>query len=246
MSESHPVLYSYRRCPYAMRARMGLYLSGVQVEQREIEFWDKPASMLQASPKGTVPVLVLPDGRVVEESFDIMLWALSQRDTYQWLDSKGELPVEQAALVAQCDHEFKTHLDHYKYADRLPEKPAKDYRAQGENFLQQLEDRLQTNRNQTGGQYLFGTEISLADIAIFPFIRQFAHVDKDWFATANYPALRQWLRQQMEADYFKAIMKNRPKWEAGHVPLWLDEPELMTKDQFRKKAQGMDGESKSH
>lgn len=246
MSDSHPVLYSYRRCPYAMRARMGLYLSEIQVEQREIEFWDKPASMLQASPKGTVPVLVLPDGRVVEESFDIMLWALPQRDTYQWLNSNGDLPSEQSALVGQCDEEFKPHLDHYKYADRFPQKSAKAYRALGEHFLQQLEDRLQANLCQTDEQYLFGAHISLADIAIFPFIRQFAHVDKEWFATAGYPALRQWLMQQMEADYFKAIMKNRPKWEAGHVPLWLDEPELMTKDQFRKKAQGMDGKSKSH
>lgn len=246
MSESHPVLYSYRRCPYAMRARMGLYLSGVQVEQREIEFWDKPASMLKASPKGTVPVLVLSDGTVVDESFDIMRWALSQQDTYQWLDSNGDLPLEQLALVRQCDEEFKIHLDHYKYADRYPEKPAKEYRAQGELFLQQLEDRLQNNIHQGGGRYLFGTEISLADIAIFPFIRQFVHVDKEWFAIAGYPALRQWLLQQMESDYFKAVMKNRPKWEVGHVPLWLDEPELMTKDQFRKKAQGMDGGSKSH
>ncbi|QBZ82326.1 glutathione S-transferase-like protein [Hydrogenovibrio crunogenus] len=239
MSESHPVLYSYRRCPYAMRARMGLYLSGVQVEQREIEFWDKPASMLTASPKGTVPVLVLQDDSVVEESFDIMLWALSQRDTYQWLDSKGDLPSEQSALVEQCDEEFKPHLDHYKYADRFPEKSAKHYRAQGERFLQHLEDQLQENTHQAGDRYLFGAKVSLADIAIFPFIRQFAHVDKEWFAAASYPALRQWLIQLMESNYFKAIMKNRPKWEVGHVPLWLDEPDLMTKDQFRKKAQGL-------
>ncbi|RUM91572.1 MAG: glutathione S-transferase [Thiomicrospira sp.] len=240
MSDSHPVLYSYRRCPYAMRARMGLYLSEIQVEQREIEFWDKPVSMLEASPKGTVPVLVLPDGAVEEESFDIMLWALSQRDTHQWLESNGEPPAEQSDLVKQCDEEFKPHLDQYKYADRFPEYPASYYRAQGEVFLQQLENQLQTNKkDKVTGYYLFGTDISLADIAVFPFIRQFAHVDKDWFATAGYPALRQWLMQQMESDYFKAIMKNRPKWEVGHVPLWLDEPELMTKDQFRNKAQGV-------
>lgn len=238
MSEIHPILYSYRRCPYAMRARMGLYLSEIQVEQREIEFWDKPESMLEASPKGTVPVLVLPDAQVVEESFDIMLWALSRKDPYKWLDSKGEIPSEQAALVQRCDYEFKAHLDHYKYADRFPEKSATYYREQGESFLQRLEAQLQESIKQAKGKYLFGVEVSLADIAIFPFIRQFAHVDKDWFATSNYPALRQWLSQLMEADYFKAIMKNRPKWEAGHMPLWLDEPELTTKDQFRKKAQG--------
>jgi len=232
---SHPVLYSYRRCPYAMRARMAIYVSGLQVEQREIQFWNKPELMLAASPKGTVPVLVLPTGEVLEESRDIMLWALQQSDPLNWLAHDKEA---MEALVVKCDEEFKVHLDHYKYADRHPEFAQEHYRQQGEVFLQQLETRL-SKAGVKGEEGLFSSGVSWADIAIFPFIRQFVNVDKDWFATASYPLLRHWLAVLLEKPFFGAVMKNRPPWQTEHHALWLDEPTLQTKDQFRLKAQGL-------
>lgn len=229
--ENHPVLYSYRRCPYAMRARVGLYLCGVQVEQREIVFWDKPESMLQASPKGTVPVLILPNGEVIDESRDILTWAVNQTGLAEnkLLPSakKGEINN----WIDENDEQFKEWLDKYKYADRYPENEQSYYRFQGEIFLAKLEEALNNH------DYLVSNELTLADVALFPFIRQFVHVDKTWFASANYPKLKVWLDCHLSADYFKAIMKNRPVWQEEFEPLWLDEPELETRDQFQKKAQ---------
>ncbi|NPA72618.1 MAG: glutathione S-transferase [Gammaproteobacteria bacterium] len=251
--EPFPVLYSYRRCPYAMRARMSIVAAGEQralkVEQREIVFWDKPADMLAASPKGTVPVLVLPSGEVIEESLDIMLWALTQgKGAYQIAGGDARLPehAEAMQLIRQCDDEFKVHLDHYKYADRFPEASQTVYRTQGEEFLEQLEALLVKGQSvemiasdsikQPGLPGLLHGQSSFVDLAIFPFVRQFAHVDKTWFAAAHYPCLRAWLAAYMDSDMFKSVMKNRPVWESNHAPLWVDEPELQTKDQFRVKA----------
>ncbi len=223
---NYPILYSYRRCPYAMRARLAIYFSGVKVEQREIVFWDKPELMLQASPKGTVPVLVLPSGEVVDESWDIMQWALRESDL---------LPAGQKDQInhwlQQNDFEFKGHLDAYKYPDDFPEVEQSQARQSGEKFLLKLENQLQSST------YLLGEELSIVDLAIFPFIRQFAHVDKIWWQSANYPALKTWLNKHLESDYFKAVMKNRPVWQEGHQPLFVNEPDLQTKDQFRKKAE---------
>ncbi|MBO1923935.1 glutathione S-transferase [Thiomicrorhabdus sp. 6S3-12] len=227
-----PVLYSYRRCPYAMRARLALYFSGIQVEQREIVFWDKPDEMLAASAKGTIPVLLLPGGEVLDESWDIMCWALK--------DKMGKSPlypqdVQQQqllmALIEENDTSFKANLDAYKYPEQFPEIPAEQARAQGELFLRTLEACLQNSR------YLLGDSLTIADLAIFPFVRQFAHVDKAWFTQAAYPALQAWLHRHLDSGYFKAVMKNRPVWRRGHQPLWLDEAELQTRDQFRQKAE---------
>ena len=228
--DKHPVLYSYRRCPYAMRARIGIYLSGIQVEQREIVFWDKPEVMLQASPKGTVPVLVLSDGQVIDESRDILFWAIQNR-----LDGEqGLLPARHLTeinrWIDENDDFFKLWLDKYKYSDRFPEQPQSHYREKGEVFLQSIEQALAKS------VYLLGNNLTVADIALFPFVRQFSNVDKKWFAEANYPHLKRWLERHLKADYFLAIMKNRPVWEPGHKALWLDEPDLATKDQFRVKA----------
>jgi len=167
-----PILYSYRRCPYAMRARMALHYAQVQVEIREISFGNKPKHMLEVSPKGTVPVLVLTDGQVIDESLDVMRWALAQRDSEDWLLQKNpELQANAFALIAENDGAFKQALDHYKYAVRFPENPPEFYRTQGEAFLQKLELSLDQNH------YLLGQHQSIADIAIFPFIRQFSSVD---------------------------------------------------------------------
>lgn len=202
-----PILYSYRRCPYAMRARMALDDAGIAVEIREVSLKQKPPHMLLVSPKGTVPVMVLPDGRVLEQSLDIMRWALQQRDASSWLDCD----MEQAMLlVAENDGTFKQHLDRYKYADRFPEYPSEHYRAQGEIFLAKLEQYLQ------GDDFLLGDAIRFADIAIFPFIRQFAAVDPVWFESACYPRLKLWLQYFIESELFQRIMVKYPTYiEAG-------------------------------
>ncbi|MDX1347142.1 MAG: glutathione S-transferase [Thiomicrorhabdus chilensis] len=228
--DKHPVLYSYRRCPYAMRSRMAIYLAGLQVEQREIVFWDKPEPMLQASPKATVPVLVLEDGCVIEESREIMEWALHKVDV-PWVSQQAETLERMNAWIDENDGDFKHWLDRYKYADRFPEQSKVYYRQRGERFLAKLEEALQ---NQS---YLIGEQMSMADLAVFPFIRQFANVDKVWFAESGYEAVRAWLHKLLGEDFFAAVMKNRPVWQAIHVALWVNEPDLQTRDQFLAKAE---------
>jgi glutathione S-transferase len=197
-----PILYSYRRCPYAMRARMALHYSGIEVDIREIALREKPAAMLAASPKGTVPVLVLPDGTVIDESLDIMRWALAQRDPHAWLKNV----TDSEALIVENDGSFKQALDRYKYAERFPEYPQQTYRAQGERLLSQLETQLQQHA------HLLGAEPRLADIAIFPFVRQFTAVDPMWWEASPYPALRAWLAHWVESALFDSIMQKHPVW----------------------------------
>lgn len=198
-----PILYSYRRCPYAMRARMALKYAGIALEIREIALRDKPVEMLRVSPKATVPVLVLVDGKVIEQSLDIMQWALQQQDKDGWLIADSELTQQ---LITENDSSFKQALDKYKYAIRFPEQPAEVYRAQGEVFLQRLEVSLSRS------QFLMGNQITLADIAIFPFIRQFSGVDIIWFETATYPNLKLWLKTLIESELFTSIMQKQPAY----------------------------------
>ena len=200
-----PILYSYRRCPYAMRARMALKLAEVAVEIREISLREKPAHMLQVSPKATVPVLVLTDGSVIEESIEIMLFALK---THALADN---IHAEVIALILQNDTDFKQALDAYKYPERFPPQSQLVYRQQGEVFLRQLENLLQQNT------YLFDATPTFADYAIFPFVRQFSAVDVVWFDgfnqdSANYPKLRTWLKSLVESDLFKSVMKKQPTY----------------------------------
>ena len=211
----HPILYSFRRCPYAIRARLAIARSGLSVELREVVLKDKPAEMLKASPKGTVPVLVLPastekEGRVIDESRDIMRWALRQNDPDNWLcgDDPGLL-WQAEALIQENDFVFKQHLDRYKYFERYPDRPQSNYREQCEVTLIKLERLLEQHR------YLVGESCSIADIAIFPFIRQFAHVDREWFYRAPYPALQRWLDQHLNAELFLSVMKKYPPWQPG-------------------------------
>lgn len=198
-----PVLYSYRRCPYAMRARMALKYADIAVEIREISLKDKPKSMLQVSPKATVPVLVLDNGNVLEQSMDIMDWALQQSDKGRWLSVDSE---HSQALIAENDGSFKQALDKYKYAIRFPEQSAETYRQQGEVFLQKLEGLLNQN------SYLLAEHISIVDVAIFPFIRQFASVDAIWFETAPYPKLKHWLQSLISTELFQSIMEKQPTY----------------------------------
>lgn len=208
-----PILYSFRRCPYAMRARLALSASGQSVELREIVLRDKAPEMLEASPKGTVPVLVLTDGTVIEESIDIINWALSIDDLEGWLGfSETEMEVMRA-LIVEADGPFKDALDRYKYENRFDGVVAKEQRDIAVPFLQIL-DGLIGNQD-----FLFGNQFSLADGAILPFVRQFAHVDKDWFWSQDWSNLIRWLDAFLESERFSAIMEKYPKWQAGDEPV---------------------------
>lgn len=209
-----PVLYSFRRCPYAMRARLAIKYSGVQVELREIVLRNKPQAMLDISPKATVPVLQLPNGDVIDESWDIALWATALSDLAGLCGDNQQLEAA-IALVHSNDHEFKPQLDRYKYADRHPEHSAAYYRQQADGFLQSLDGLLAKNN------YLLGDSISLADIGIFPFIRQFAHVDLDWFRGLPHLHLIKWYEQQIKSDVFVNIMKKYPVWSQNDTVIVL-------------------------
>ncbi|HSR02425.1 MAG TPA: glutathione S-transferase [Methylophilaceae bacterium] len=199
-----PILYSYRRCPYAMRARMALRYAGIGVEIREISLRDKPKHLSTVSPKATVPVLVLPDGQVIDESLDIMDWALNQQD----LDGWRQINLEAAkTLIAENDGTFKQALDAYKYADRHPEKTKVEHRQDGEVFLSKLEGKLATH-----GDFLFGQLPTMADVAIFPFIRQFKGVDSQWFESSPYPKLNNWLNSLINSKLFISIMVKHPTY----------------------------------
>ena len=193
-------LYSFRRCPYAMRARMALRYSGVELSIVEVSLKAKPAEMLALSSKGTVPVLNV-DGRVIDESLEIMRWALAQNDPQDWLlkdDPQGQLTI--AALIEANDQSFKVHLNRYKYAERYPEHAMAFYRAEGEVFLRKLDEMLD------GHACLLADHPTLADVALMPFVRQFAHVDREWFAQTPYRRLQAWLQRFIESQLFTSIM----------------------------------------
>ncbi len=208
------ILYSFRRCPYAMRARLALKYAGVKVELREIDLNNPPAELIAISEQATVPVLHLSDGRVIDESWDIVQWAVKQNDPDLWLDENEQHLTESEMLIEMNDYSFKQDLDHYKYADRYPEHPMEYYREQGEDFLQELEERLNSTR------FLLSDQLSIADIGIFPFVRQFAMVDMDWFDQAPYPKLQQWLSgftgsDASEAQLFSSVMEKHEIWKQG-------------------------------
>ena len=202
-----PILYSFRRCPYAMRARMALVASGAVVELREVLLKDKPPELVAASPKATVPVLVLSDCRVIEESLDVMQWALVQSDPLGWLEGTAL----DSDWISECDGDFKHWLDCYKYAERYPEHTAEDYRQKAESFIQKLEDRLSVS------DWMGGGAADAVDVALFPFIRQFAGVDPSWWQSAPYPSVRRWLENWLNSALFSAIMAKYPRWESGQA-----------------------------
>ncbi|HHL31569.1 MAG TPA: glutathione S-transferase [Oceanospirillales bacterium] len=193
------ILYSFRRCPYAIRARMALAYAGIDYQHREILLKDKPQSMLDYSAKATVPVLIVKD-RVVDESLDIMLWAVAQNDVDGWMQKQPLLE-----LVQLCDEKFKPQLDKYKYADRY-EHSREYYRQQSMWFLSLLDQQLATSKQ------LFSDKISLADVAIFPFIRQYAFVDKPWFDYTEFKNLQSWLAGHLHSGLFMTVMKKLPLW----------------------------------
>lgn len=213
-AETLPALYSFRRCPYAMRARLAIAASGAAVELREVVLRDKPEELLSASPKGTVPVLIKTQGEVIDESYDIMWWALDHLEPDNAFRSATEQHADQVnEWVNRNDTEFKPWLDRYKYADRFPEHPMEYYRNQCENWFKTLNERLA----ETGGYIATNTE-TLADLALLPFIRQCAHVDKVWFDQLPYNNLQRLLKDFLSSNRFMSIMSKYPRWQAGDSP----------------------------
>jgi len=184
---------------------MAIAYAGIEVGLREVVLKDKPAAMLEASSKGTVPVLIETNGRVIDESLDVMAWALDQHDSDHWLSGEGL----QDPLIDSCDNTFKHWLDRYKYAVRFPEHSEQWYREQGELFLDHLEHLLTHHR------YLRSDSLSAVDIAVMPFVRQFAGVDTNWWSERPYPRVATWLEQLLESDLFKSVMKKYSQWQDG-------------------------------
>lgn len=206
------LLYTFRRCPYAMRARLALAVADIDVEVREILLAKKPAAFLTLSPKGTVPVLQLDSGPLLEESLDIMRWALNENDPQGWLETA---PIDDVlALIATNDGPFKSHLDRYKYPTRYDDADPVKERVSAVERLLPLEKRL------SKAHYLFGEKISLADAAIFPFVRQFANVEPERFAQ-ELPALERWRQGWQSSTLFKRIMPKLPAWKPGDEPTFF-------------------------
>ncbi len=216
-ANSLPVLYTFRRCPYAMRGRMALSISGVQFEWREILLRDKPDQMLEASAKGTVPTFVFPDGKVIDESLDLMLWALSQNDPEEWLPINAMDRAVTYEMIERNDGPFKGHLDRYKYATRYENVDEIEHRTAGFDTILDLENRLS---NQS---YLSGEKMGLVDYAIFPFIRQFRVADRNWFDKQNIPHVHKWLNAAMTSEIFEKIMVKRHPWKEGDQPILYPE-----------------------
>jgi len=208
-----PVLYSFRRCPYAMRARMAVAVSRQVCELREVVLAHKPTELLQASPKGTVPVLVLADGTVIDQSLDIMRWALLAHDPEHWLPTTEAAWERTQAWIAENDGPFKQALDRYKYPHRYALPDGLEHRAAGALFLQSLDATLRTHA------YLAGPQFGLADAALAPFVRQFAHTDALWFSQQTWPALQAWLAQFEQSPVYLRTMDKVPAWVTGQSAL---------------------------
>lgn len=208
---SLPILYSFRRCPYAMRARMGLMISEQSIELREIILRNKPVAMIAVSPKATVPVMILGDGHVIDQSIDILYWALSQNDPRNWLAHQNAA----AEMIAQSDGPFKTALDRYKYYTRYDDADPIIERAKALDILTQWNEIIGDKGCFFGEDKRGG----LADHAIFPFVRQFANHDRIWFDEQSIPHIHQWLHAHISGDLFTSIMDKYPPWQEGDNPI---------------------------
>lgn len=223
MSDQLPILYSFRRCPYAIRARLALAISNQACELREVVLKNKPQGLLKASPKGTVPVLVLPSSRVgqgspnmngqavrvLEESLDIMHWALERNDPGAWLHPSHGTHADMLVLIAECDGPFKHALDRCKYPSRYPGEDAQAERARAMAWLQKLQGCLSVQ------PHLFGVHATLADMAIAPFVRQFAGIDASWWSAQPWPHLQAWLAQWQCSALLASVMHKLPAWVDG-------------------------------
>ena len=210
-----PILYSFRRCPYCMRAHMALKQAGIQVELREVKLSDMSEEALAVSPDETVPVLVLADGTALDESWEIVKWALLQNDPDNWLGDNSALLLDAEMLVETNDYSFKEDLDHYKYSDRFPEQGKEHYRQACEEFIVELEEALSES------PYLIAEHLSLADIGVFPFIRQFSLVDIEWFQQAPYPNVQRWLKGLIHSELFEDVFQKHEIWKKGDSAIYV-------------------------
>jgi len=197
---SKPVLYSFRRCPYAIRARLAIYSAGIELELREVLLRDKAPKFLEVSKSKTVPCLQTNDD-IFDESLDIMIWALNINDPNNWLREIDK----SLKLIETCDGPFKKALDRTKYPSRYPDEDPIENRVLASNYLYLIEEQLKP--------CLFGQNLNLADIAILPFVRQFAHIDFNWFLSQPWPRTIQWLESFKTSQMFNSVMKKYPKWE---------------------------------
>ncbi len=209
MTSVLPVLYSFRRCPYAIRARLAISISLYQCRLREVVLRDKPDAMLLASPKATVPVLVQDDGNVIDESLDIMLLVLRINDPLNWLSPKQGSIETMFGLIEETETRFKPHLDQYKYSSRYIAAERITHRDAASTFLMEIETKL------AGQDFLFGSQQSLADVAILPFIRQFAQTDRIWFDDVEWPNIHMWLQRFETSPLFTGVMTKHSVWRAG-------------------------------
>ena len=211
------ILYSFRRCPYAIRARLAILTSGINVEIREVTLNDKPPALLRISSKATVPVLITADERIIDESIDIMNWALNQSDPEKWLPSDTKEEQLTSELTYVNDQTFKHFLDRYKYSDRYPENSELYYRQQAELTLINLEYNLTQNI------YLVSNRLTMVDVALLPFIRQFALVNKAWFDVAPYPKIQAWLEKFIASELFNSSMVKLAPWQQGDEVIYFPE-----------------------
>ena len=202
-----PILYSFRRCPYAMRARMAIHISGQRCELREVLLRDKPPSMLEYSAKGTVPVLILQDDKVIDESLDVIDWALNLNDPDDWQRSKDKEKTKE--LIKINDGEFKYHLDRYKYSKRYDNEDPEFHRKKCLKFIESINNELNNS------EYIFDDNISYADIVLLPFIRQFRIADIEWFDSLPYDNLKKWLSSFLNSSLLNSIMKKYDLWKEG-------------------------------
>jgi glutathione S-transferase len=227
ITNSLPILYSLRNCPYAMRARIAIFKAQQTVLLRDLVLSNKPAEMIVASPKATVPVVVLADGTVIEESLEVMLWALRESDPSDLLQAQtnkhknSNLSSDNLMLSAmldlinEFDRGFKVCLEQYKCAKRYKEDNISECREVCEQYIQQLEQRL------TQHTFLMSNNESLADIALLPFIRQFARVERQWYLQSPYPNVRQWLNRYLQSPMFTKVMAKYPLWLDSHETVYF-------------------------
>jgi len=209
MDEALPILYSFRRCPYAIRARLAISASQARCQLREVILRDKPAEMIEVSPKATVPVLVEADGRVIDQSLDIMLNVLMKNDPQGWLGADSQSLKQMLQLIELTETKFKPRLDRYKYSTRYEDCERKVEREAAGVFLITLDNMLFER------PYLFASKTLLADIAIAPFVRQFAQSDRAWFNRQGWDKLSSWLRRFEQSDLFLSVMNKYPAWRHG-------------------------------
>lgn len=212
----YPILYTFRRCPYAIRTRMAIKSSQITVEIREIELKNKPREFLELSPKGTVPVLLTDSGQVLEESLDIINWALDSNDPNNLLSECNLSKSQFKELLKKLDDDFKINLDKYKYPNRYQGVDRNFNRDANLNFLANLDNLLKKSK------YINCNHLTLIDYLIFPFIRQFRNVDENWFDCLNFNYLKKWLNNLMESEDFKSIMKKYTVWNSNQIPIYTN------------------------